>query len=196
MWVGNIHGKLLIQQNCGLFSPVKVISFDLLTFHQITFHQNIELTRSALCSDWSDALVSAPWLAGCVSPPPLIVKLNRNKVSSHTDVLYWLALRLSEGYQLHSRQKKHLVLIIIFISYEAKKTLLEKVGAGSGWEMICGRVSQRMIFLIHRCCFCQVSSDQVAESGSCVGHHLVVFLTRYQVTSSGLYFHLTRHGRL
>ena len=38
VWVRNIREKLLIQQNCGLFSPVKVISFDLLTFHQITFH--------------------------------------------------------------------------------------------------------------------------------------------------------------
>ena len=130
VWVGNIRGKLLIQQNCGLFSPVKVISFDLLTFHQITFHQNIALTRSALCSGWSEALSSAFWLAHSVPPAPLIVKLNRNKVSRETGRF----ILIGSSKYISFKTK----VFIFFISYVAKSRPLEKLGGGSGWEMIVG----------------------------------------------------------
>ena len=194
VWVGNIRGKLLIQQNCGLFSPVKVISFDLLTFHQITFHQNIALTRSAQCSDWSEALSSAFWLAHSVPPAPLIVKLNRNKVSRETG--RFILIGSSKYISVTFKTKETFGFIYLLYFLCSKKQTSREARRWQWLRNDSGRVSQRMIFLIHRCCFCQVSDDQVAESGSCVGHHLVVFLTRYQVTSSGLYFHLTRHGRL
>ena len=136
VWVGNIRGKLLIQQNCGLFSPVKVISFDLLTFHQITFHQNIALTRSSLCSGWSEALSSAFWLAHSVPPAPLIVKLNRNKVSRETGRFILIGSSRKISY-IQNKRNIWFYLSSLFPT-KAKSRPLEKLGGGSGWEMIVG----------------------------------------------------------